>query len=65
MNKKLKLNKEVIATLNNDSMNSVEGGGGVTHTCSTLGICGDVKQEFHYLTVPLEFEGLCNCEWDF
>ena len=34
MNKKLSLNKEVIATLNNDSMNQLQGGQTYTITCT-------------------------------
>lgn len=68
MNKKLSLNKEVIATLNNDSMNQVKGGetaisqpGG---NCGTVGTCGRANYELTVLTAILEFHGLCNCMWD-
>jgi natural product precursor len=41
MERKIKLNKEVIAKLNDDSMNKVVGGGDVTHTTcgATFGTC--------------------------
>jgi len=37
MNKKLSLNKEVIAQLNNDSMYQLQGGGTYTATCTCAG----------------------------
>jgi hypothetical protein len=63
MEKKLNLNKEVITQLTDDSMNSVEGGGNITHTCGNIGTCADGGYELHILTAPLDLEGLCNCMW--
>jgi hypothetical protein len=39
LNKKLQLNKEIIAKLNDESLDKVQGGGGVTHTCNTITGC--------------------------
>ena len=54
MNEKLKLNKEVVAQLTDDSMNRIEGGGAVTFTntctgqptCIQTGMCDQNHQSF-------------------